>query len=107
MTTSSKPPKIDVVVPIVCDTNTAPGKVTMLPVSPSPVVDRDGVVWVGMSPKHYEHLAINMRSMLTHIKQQKRITHYLKGCIDDAHSLLSKPPDDDDDKRVPDTTAVD
>jgi len=54
----------------------------MLNVSPYVVEDKSGVIWIGITPKHYENLSKNLKSIAIYIAQQKAIIHDRQLCID-------------------------
>lgn len=73
-------------VPIAINCNSAPvaDTLSMLEVDPTPIVSTSGEYWVGMSPKHYENLSINMQNILAHIRQKNAIIEYYQRCIDES-----------------------
>jgi len=52
-------------------------------VKPTPVLDYKGGIWVGLTPKHYENLSLNMQSILKNLRQKNAIISYYKECIED------------------------
>lgn len=66
---------------VVCPKIPSPVAVTMLPVKPRAITDQEGVVWVGLTPQHYEHLGVNLQDMIRYIKGQKGQVSYYRECI--------------------------
>ena len=65
----------------ICSQYKKPSPITMRRVDPTVIKDENGIYWIGITPKHYENLSLNLNSMLIYIKQQKAIIKYLKSCI--------------------------
>lgn len=53
----------------------------MLPVKPRAIFDTNGVAWVGLTPKDYEHNGINHQEFIRYTKAQKGQTKYYRECI--------------------------
>jgi hypothetical protein len=74
----------DVVVSVdrvnVCGNPPLPDQIVMREVMPIVVKDENGLFWIGIAPKHYENLSINIQGMLQYIKQQKAIIQYFQKC---------------------------
>lgn len=90
-TTSKKPVEVTdhIKIAIECNT-TAPraDELVMLEVDPMPVTDTSGQQWVGLTPKHYENLAINLQRMLGYMRQKNAIVQYYKKCIDQFNASV-------------------
>jgi len=56
-------------------------KVFMREVEPIAVKDDLGIWWVGITPKHYENLSLNIDDMFGAIKQKNAIIDYYRKCI--------------------------
>jgi len=65
---------------VVCSNPPSADAVVMREVLPTVIQDENGLYWVGISPKHYGNLSINIQGMLQHIKQQKAIIKYYQEC---------------------------
>ena len=64
--TCSKPPKAD--------------KIVMRNVDFKVIKDEFGIYWIGVTPKFYENLGINMKEITQHIKQKNAIIKYYQSC---------------------------
>jgi hypothetical protein len=73
----------DRVVRVTCPKPPTAYPVSMKLVEPTAIEDKYGIVWVGMTPKHYENLAENMSDMLRFIRNQRSIVEYFKKCINE------------------------
>ena len=62
----SKPPKAD--------------KIVMRNVDFKVIKDEFGIYWIGVTPKFYENLGINMKEITQHIKQKNAIIKYYQSC---------------------------
>lgn len=40
-----------------------------------------GITYIGLLPKHYENLSLNMRSIIKHIEQKNGIIEYYEDCL--------------------------
>lgn len=65
----------------------------MLQVEPQVVEDKVGIIWIGITPKHYENLSVNLAAMRTRINQGKAITRFYKECIDRNNKGAKKAPE--------------
>src|SRR4030066_523213 len=64
--TCNNPPKADILI--------------MRDVEPIVIQDRFDIVFIGITPRHYENLSLNMQGLLTHMRQQNAIIEYYKNC---------------------------
>lgn len=65
----------------ICNTPPQADKIIMLDVDFKIIKDEFGIYWVGITPKHYENMAVNMKSILAHIDQKNSIIKYYESCI--------------------------
>lgn len=56
------------------------GQIVMRVVNPTVIEDKHGVIWIGISPKHYENLSTNIAGILEHIKKKNAVIKYYKKC---------------------------
>jgi hypothetical protein len=62
----------------------------MLPVRPRAIHDVDGIAWVGLTPKDYEHLGINFQDVIRYVKAQKGQVNYYHECIIDFNKEIER-----------------
>lgn len=56
------------------------GSIIMREVNPTVIEDKNGVIWIGITPKHYENLSINTAEILSHIKKKNAVIKYYRDC---------------------------
>ncbi|MCP3671216.1 MAG: hypothetical protein GY814_12445, partial [Gammaproteobacteria bacterium] len=56
---------------VICPDPAKPLRVVTKPTPPEAIQDQAGVWWVGFTPEHYKHMAINAESSIRFIKDQK------------------------------------
>ena len=69
-----------------CNTPPKADQILMRDVEPVVIEDKFGIVFIGIIPKHYENLSLNMQNILVHIKQQNSIIDYYEGCYNKKKS---------------------
>lgn len=74
--------------PISCGPEIQTPATTRLEVVPKKVDDADGVTWVGLSPAHYENLAVNIQSSIAALKGKNQVILNYRGCITDYNATL-------------------
>ena len=79
MHTEKKPATVKMKVE--CGTEPRADRLQMLVVEPRVIENRAGFVWIGLTPKHYENLSVNMSEIKSQIGQQKAITKFYRKCI--------------------------
>lgn len=75
---------------ISCPDYPSPIGIRMLPVKPKAIFDTNGIAWVGISPKDYEHIGINNQEVIRYIKGQKGQTKYYRDCILDFNVEIDR-----------------
>ncbi len=75
--------KISKILPVVCGSTPRADMIHMLPVEPIVVEDKSGILWMGLSSRHYEHIAINWQFVVKWMKQKNAIEKFYKSCIED------------------------
>ncbi len=75
--------KVSKVLPVVCGASPKADMIHMLPVEPIVVEDKSGILWMGLSSRHYENIAINWQLMVAWMKQKNAIGKFYKSCIED------------------------
>jgi len=73
-----------------CPDYPSPPGIKMLPVKPRAVFDENGIAWVGLSPKDYEHNGINHQEFIRYSKAQKGQTKYYRDCILDFNAEIER-----------------
>jgi len=77
-------------VEIICPDIPSPDGIHMLKVEPRAIFDIDGMAWVGLTPRDYEHLGINTQEFIRFIKAQKGQTKYYRDCILNFNEEIEK-----------------
>jgi len=80
-----------ITVPVQCPEPPQARPVTPLPVEPVAMVDRDGIPWVALTPKHYENLSLNSQEVLRYIKDKNAQVQYYRECIE-SHNRIEPGP---------------
>jgi hypothetical protein len=75
---------------ISCPDYPAPAGIRMLQVKPRAIFDANGLAWVGLTPKDYEHLGINNQEFIRYLKAQKGQTKYYRDCILDFNVEIQR-----------------
>jgi hypothetical protein len=86
--------------PIICPD---PPKITPIvtnKLEPRAIIDKAGLSWVGLTPQHYQNLALNTQETIRFIKGQNGTIKYYRSCIMDFNLKIEElknaetPPDD-------------
>ena len=78
---------------VICPIAPSPDGIKMLPAKPRAIFDGNGLVWVGFTPRDYEHLGINNQEFIRFIKAQKGQTKYYQDCILDYNVEIERLQD--------------
>lgn len=85
-------------IPINCGYASQPAPIYPLPIRPHAIEDKDGLPWVGISPKDYRHLAYNTQESIRYIKDQKGVINFYQDCVTDFNSTLERLQNETDKK---------
>ncbi len=66
---------------VTCPDYPAPVGIKMQPVKPRAVFDATGLAWIGLTPRHYGNLSVNLQEFIRYTKAQKGQTNYYRNCI--------------------------
>lgn len=75
---------------VTCPDYPHPDSIRMLSVKPRAIKDDNGIAWVGLTPKDYEHIGINFQEVIRYIKAQKGQTKYYRDCILDFNLEIKR-----------------
>lgn len=64
----------------VCSTPPKADKIVMRNVDFKIIQDEFGIYWIGITPRFYENLSVNMKEITQHIKQKNAIIKYYESC---------------------------
>ena len=64
-----------------CGAEPKADRLQMLVVEPRVIENRAGFVWIGLTPKHYENLSVNMSAIKSQVGQKKAIIKFYRKCI--------------------------
>ena len=79
----TKEPVVVVEEPInVCVDPPSAHQIVMRTVKPTVVKDEFGIYWIGLTPKDYENLGINMQEIKQSFKEKNAIIDYYRKCND-------------------------
>jgi hypothetical protein len=56
--------------------------IVMRSVKPTVIKDEFGIYWIGLTPKDYENLGINMQEIKQSLKEKNAIINYYRKCND-------------------------
>ena len=73
-----------------CGTIAKPDPVSMLPVTPTIVIDKYDEYWVGLSFDDYENSAINLEALKGHIKGRIAQVNAYKQCVEDHNKEVKE-----------------
>lgn len=76
--------------PINCPAPPKPTPIVTQKIEPRAVIDQAGLAWVGLTPQHYENLAINTSETIRFIKSQNGIIRYYQGCITEFNETIDE-----------------
>lgn len=82
--------KQNLYLPIVCPDPPKPAPIATRKIEPRAVIDKAGLAWVGLTPQHYENLAINTQETIRYIKGQNGNLIYYQSCIVDFNEKVDK-----------------
>ena len=63
-----------------CVTPPKAGSIVMRTPTWYAVKDKDGILWVAITPQDYTKMSVNTSEILTHIKQKNAVIKYYKKC---------------------------
>ena len=75
-------------IPIVCPDPPKPTPIKTRKIEPRAIIDQAGLAWVGLTPQHYENLAINTQETIRYIKGQNGNLAYYQKCISDFNENI-------------------
>jgi hypothetical protein len=55
-------------------------EIVMRTVKPTVIKDDNGIYWIGLTPKDYENLGINMQEIKQSLKEKNAIINYYRKC---------------------------
>lgn len=82
--------KQNLFLPIVCPDPPKPAPIATRKIEPRAVIDKAGLAWVGLTPQHYENLAINTQETIRYIKSQNGNITYYQTCIVDFNLKIKE-----------------
>ena len=75
---------------IECGYAQPPAGIVPLPIKPQALLDEHGVPWIALTPRDYEHLAINTQESIRYIKDQKGVIHFYEKCIETFNTEVER-----------------
>ena len=82
--------KQNLYLPIICPDPPKPAPIVTREIEPRAVVDQAGLAWVGLTPQHYENLAINTQETIRYIRGQNGNLRYYRECITDFNQRIEE-----------------
>jgi len=79
-----------VYLPLICPDPPKPAPISPHKIEPRAIIDKNGLAWVGLTPQHYQNLAINTQETIRFIKGQNGNLKYYRGCIVDFNVRIEK-----------------
>ena len=83
---------------VICPDPPKPAPIKTRKIEPRAVIDKAGLAWVGLTPQHYENLAINTQETIRYIKGQKGNIAYYQDCITDFNERIDELKRESDDE---------
>lgn len=81
---------------IICPDPIKPRPIVTAVIEPRAVIDQTGMAWVGLTPQHYGHLAVNTQETIRYIKDQHGVVKYYRTCITDFNESIEKLKDEEE-----------
>lgn len=70
----------DRMIKITCPNPPLVHPVSLKQVEPTVIIDKYDIIWVALTPKHYENLSMNMAELLRFINDRSSIIKYYQEC---------------------------